>query len=316
MKSNIKPNFNSVNSKSIVSNINLPKISFAKKQTTIKSSLEFKGIGLHSGRKVKMFVHPADEDTGIIFKIKNKLNSFISIDADYRNVTSTLLCTTISKHGFSVSTTEHILSALYGLNINNAIIEISDREVPVMDGSSQHFVNKILDAGTITQNKFVKAIKIKRKVEVRENDKIIRIAPHNETIITCEIGYDSKYIGNQSLSLLLTPEIYTSQICGARTYGFLKDVNELRENGLALGGSLDNAVVISNNGIMNKDGLRYNDEFVRHKTLDLIGDLALSGYMIVGSIYSYKGGHDLNNKIVKKIFSSDKNWEFIDTISQ
>ena len=261
MKSNIKPNFNSVNSKSIVSNINLPKISFAKKQTTIKSSLEFKGIGLHSGRKVKMFVHPADEDTGIIFKIKNKLNSFISIDADYRNVTSTLLCTTISKHGFSVSTTEHILSALYGLNINNAIIEISDREVPVMDGSSQHFVNKILDAGTITQNKFVKAIKIKRKVEVRENDKIIRIAPHNETIITCEIGYDSKYIGNQSLSLLLTPEIYTSQICGARTYGFLKDVNELRENGLALGGSLDNAVVISNNGIMNKDGLRYNDEF-------------------------------------------------------
>ncbi len=291
---------------------NLPKISFAKKQTTLNNSIEFSGIGLHTGKKVTMKIHPAKDDTGIIFRVKNGYNSFTEIEAYYKNVTSTILCTTISKNNCSVSTTEHILSALSGLNVNNAILELTDNEVPVMDGSSIEFVEAIRSIGTFNQDKFEKSIKVKKVIEVKDKEKIVRISPHNETLITCEIGFNSKYIGNQSLSIILNPEIYESQICSARTFGFLEDVKTLREKGLALGGSLENAVVVSNSGILNNEGLRFNDEFVRHKTLDMIGDLALSKYKIIGSIFGYKTGHQLNHKLLEKIFSSEDNWEFSD----
>ena len=228
-------------------------------------------------------------------------------------MTSTQLCTTITENELSVSTTEHILSALYAMNIDNAIIELDAKEVPVMDGSSHDFVESILDVGTINQNGYKKVIKIKKNVEVRDHEKIVRVSPQIEMLVTCEIGYDSQVIGHQSLSLLIKPEIYKNQISSARTFGFLEDVSNLRKNGLALGGSLDNAVVISDDKVLNEDGLRFNDEFVRHKTLDLIGDLALSGYHILGSVYSYHAGHNLNNKLLRAIFSSDQNWEFVDS---
>ena len=306
-------NIKTKNSKEFSSSNYLPKMNFAKKQRTLAETIMFNGIGLHSGKKVEMIIRPANNNTGIVFRIKKNTNSFINIKADYKNVTSTILCTTISNQGHSISTTEHIMSALYGLNIDNVVIELTDNEVPVMDGSSQSFVHKIKSVGTIEQDDFVRSIKINRVVEVRDDDKIVRVSPHNETIITCEIGFDSKFIGNQSLSLVLKPEIYESQVSSARTFGFIKDIDALRKNGLALGGSLENAIVISDKKILNKDGLRFNDEFVRHKTLDLIGDIALAGHRIIGSIYSYKAGHDLNNKLLRKIFSSDENWEFVDT---
>ncbi|MDC3091471.1 UDP-3-O-acyl-N-acetylglucosamine deacetylase [Rickettsiales bacterium] len=306
-------NIKTKNSKEFSSSNYLPKMNFAKKQRTLAGTIMFNGIGLHSGKKVEMIIRPANNNTGIVFKIKKNTNSFINIKADYKNVTSTILSTTISNQGYSISTTEHIMSALYGLNIDNVVIELTDNEVPVMDGSSQSFVHKIKSVGTIEQDDFVRSIKINRVVEVRDDDKIVRVSPHNETIITCEISFDSKFIGNQSLSLVLKPEIYETQVSSARTFGFIKDVDALRKNGLALGGSLENAIVISDKKILNKDGLRFNDEFVRHKTLDLIGDIALAGHRIIGSIYSYKAGHDLNNKLLRKIFSSDENWEFVDT---
>lgn len=313
MKANNALSITPKNSQDFSSSNYLPKMKFAKKQRTLAETIIFKGIGLHSGKKVEMIIRPATNNSGITFKIKKSANSFIDIKADYKNVTSTILCTTISNRGYSISTTEHIMSALYGLNIDNVVIELTDNEVPVMDGSSQAFVHKIKSVGTIEQDDSVKSIKINRVVEVRDGDKIVRVSPHNETIITCEIGFDSKFIGNQSLSLILKPEIYETQVSSARTFGFVKDVDALRRNGLALGGSLENAIVISDKKILNKDGLRFNDEFVRHKTLDLIGDIALAGHRIIGSIYSYKAGHDLNNKLLRKIFSSDENWEFVDT---
>ena len=313
MKTNNAINIDNKSSKEFSSSNYLPKINFAKKQKTIAKSIRFKGIGLHSGKKVEMVIRPANSNTGIIFKVKKGPDSFVDIKANYRNVTSTVLCTTISSQGYFVSTTEHIMSALYGLNIDNVIIELTDSEVPVMDGSSEAFVNEIISAGCTDQKDFVKSIRVKKTVEVKDNDKLVRVSPHNETIITCEIGFESKFIGNQSLSLLLKPEIYKTQVSSARTFGFMKDVDALRKNGLALGGSLENAVVISDKGILNKDGLRFNDEFVRHKTLDLIGDIALAGHRIIGSIYSYKAGHDLNNKLLRKIFSSSENWEFVDS---
>ena len=290
----------------------LPEISFASKQVTLKEKISFNGVGLHSGKKVKMTLHPADENSGYIFKVKDTAGNLKDIKAVYNNVSSTRLCTTISYDGASVSTTEHILSALYGLNIDNVIIELNACEVPIMDGSSNIFVNEILNNGTYIQNQFKKAIKIKKCIEVKENNKISRISPHDETFITCDIGYNSSVIGNQSISLLLNPTLYQTQISKARTFGFLEDISKLHEVGLALGGSLDNAIVVSENKIVNKEGLRFTDEFVRHKTLDLIGDIALANYQIVGSIYSYHGGHELNNKLLHELFSSNENWELID----
>ena len=294
-----------------ISSSPLPKLSYAKKQSTIYKPISFKGVGLHSGKKVEMILHPAVENTGYVFKVKNGPNSFVDIIADYKNVTRTRLCTTISNDsGHEISTTEHILSALYGLNIDNIIIELTASEIPVMDGSSIEFVNSIVNNGIVEQENFKKVIKINKSIEIKEGNKIARVSPHNETIITCEIEFDSDLIGHQTISLVLNPDIYKSQISNARTFGFLKDVNDLRKNNLALGGSLDNAIVISNNKILNKDGLRYNDEFVRHKALDLIGDISLAQYKIVGSIYSFRAGHDLNNKLLHKVFSSRDNWEF------
>lgn len=310
-----KLNSNFSQSKIINENIedtSLPKFFFAPKQTTIKNKISFNGIGLHSGRKVKMTLHPASDDSGYLFKLKDGPYSFADIQANFKNVVSTKLCTTISSHGFFISTTEHILSALYALGINNVIIELDSNEVPIMDGSSREFVNSIIFEGKEIQKSFRKIIRIKKKVEINEGLKTIRVSPHNKTLLTCEIDFKEKIIGKQSISILLNSDIYKSEISSARTFGFMEQIQDLRKKGLTLGGSLDNAIVVSKNKILNKGGLRFSDEFVRHKMLDFIGDLSLSGYQIIGSFYSFHGGHDLNNKLLHKIFSSKDNWEFFD----
>ena len=302
-----------LSSTSLNTQVRPPKIKFGYKQLTIKDKIIFKGLGLHSGKKVKMTIHPASEDTGYQFRVKDGPNSFASVKAIYSNVISTNLSTTIASNNHKVSTVEHILSALYALRIDNVNIELErGNEIPIMDGSSSQFIDGIKNSGFREQNYFKKALKIKRVVEVKDGDKIARISPHDDTIFTCEVGYDSDIIGNQSISIIFNPSIYESQISKARTFGFLEDIDRLHRNGLALGGSLKNAIVISKNKILNKEGLRFSDEFVRHKTLDLIGDLSLAGYYIKGSIYSFHGGHNLNNLLIHKLFSSEKNYEIVD----
>ena len=292
----------------------LPKISYASKQKTLSKTISFSGVGLHTGCKSTIVLHPAPENTGYLFKIKNGPCSFSDILGTYSNVSSTILCTTLSNQsGFKISTTEHLLSSLYGLEIDNVIIEIiAGNEIPILDGSASEFVDGINSCGSETQNFTKKIIKITKEVEVIENDKVIRVSPHDETLITCEIDFDSKIIGHQSMSLILNRDIYSSQISNARTFGFLEQVEILRKKGLALGGNFENAIVISKDKVVSKNGLRYNDEFVRHKTLDLIGDFSLAGFKIQASIFSYKAGHDLNNKLLRKIFSSRENWEFFE----
>ena len=310
IKNSLNPKYNSFK-KSLTP---LPKINLGSKQKTLGKSIMFKGVGLHSGKKVLMNLHPADDDFGIKFRVKKSPSSYSFIPAYYKNVSNTVLCTTLKNdENFFVSTTEHILSALYALELDNVIVELSDSEIPVMDGSSIEFVDAIRQEDVIDQHNFKKNIKIKKVVEVKNNNSIAKVVPNNETIITCEIGFNNKIIGNQTVSLLLKPSIYKSEISRARTFGFFDDISRLRDRGLALGGSLENAIVVSKDKILNKEGLRFNDEFVRHKALDFIGDLALSGHKLIGSFSSYHGGHKINNELIKKIFSSKENWEFVDT---
>ena len=305
---NIKKN---VEKKHLFIESTLPKFLTAVKQKTLSRSINFAGVGLHTGNKVSMKIFPAEKDTGIVFKrtIENKI---IFIEADFRNVKSTKLCTLLSDNkGNSVSTVEHILSALYALDIDNVIIELNSNEIPVYDGSAQPFVKKIKEAGFQEQEAFKKFIKIKKNVEVKSGNKYARVSPFDNTLFSTEIDYDHKLIGKQSISVMLTPKIYESQICKARTFGFLKDVENLRKNRLALGGSLDNAIVLDEDKVLNKDGLRYSDEFVRHKLLDFIGDISLSGYRILGSFFSSHPGHETNIQLLKRVFQSPNNWELV-----
>ncbi len=289
----------------------LPKFLSAAKQKTLAGVLNFKGIGLHTGNKVTMRLSPAPVDTGIVFRRKIK-NINVIIKANYNNVKSTKLCTLISDDkGNSVSTVEHILSALYAFEIDNVYIDLTSNEIPVYDGSALEFVNQIEQIGFNDQDSHKKFIRIKKNVEVQSNNKLARVVPFDNTLITTEINYDHKLIGKQTISLLLNSKIYQSQICSARTFGFLKDVETLRKNGLALGGSLENAIVLDDDKIINKEGLRFSDEFVRHKLLDFIGDISLAGYRILGSFFSSQTGHELNNKLLKKVFESPDNWELV-----
>ena len=289
----------------------LPRFLIAEKQKTISKSITITGIGLHTGNNVSMTLNPAPPNTGFVFRIK-KDKSSVFIKAIYSNVHSTELCTLLSDgNGNNISTVEHILSALHGLEIDNVYIDLDSNEVPVCDGSSIIFINSLKKNGFQCQDNFKKFIKIKKVIEVKDNKKIARVSPFDQTMITCNIEYPHRCIGKQSISLTLTPDLYVTQISSARTFGFMKDVDKLRERGLALGGSLDNAIVLDDEKVLNKDGLIFTDEFVRHKVLDFIGDISLAGYKIIGSFYTSHSGHELNLKLLKEIFSSNDNWELI-----
>ncbi len=248
-----------------------------------------------------------------MFRVTKNSKTF-KIKASYKNVKSTKLCTTLGdSFGNTISTVEHILSALYGLDIDNVYIDLDSNEIPVNDGSAKKFVEELENAGIKNQQSFKKFIKILKKVEVVEGDKVARVLPFKYTMISTEIDFPNTIIGKQSISLILNKHIYKSQISEARTFGMLKDVETLRKAGLALGGSLNNAVVLDENNVLNRDGLRFSDEFVRHKLLDLIGDLALSGNKIIGSFFTSQSGHQLNIKLLEKIFESEDNYEIINS---
>ncbi|MFL2679608.1 MAG: UDP-3-O-acyl-N-acetylglucosamine deacetylase [Alphaproteobacteria bacterium] len=290
----------------------LPRFLVAQKQKTIKNTIKISGIGLHTGNKVSMSINPAPINTGYIFRVLKNNGSTVSIKADYKNVKSTQLCTLLSDNiGNSISTVEHILSACYGLDIDNVYIDLNSNEVPVCDGSSIMFVKKLQELGYEEQSEFKDFFRIKKVIQVKDGDKVARVSPFDQTLITCDIDYDHKLIGKQSISLVLNPEIYKTQISSARTFGFLKDVKKLREMKLALGGSLKNAIVLDDNKVLNKEGLRFTDEFVRHKVLDFLGDISLSGKRILGSFYTSQSGHSLNIKLIEKIFENSDNWELV-----
>ena len=283
----------------------------SQNQQTISEPISFSGIGLHSGKKVEMKLVPAEIDHGVKFIRIDKTKNNI-VDAHWSNVSETVLSTTISNNSsIKISTIEHLMSALSGLHIDNLIVYINASEVPIMDGSSKPFVDMIEKVGLKTQNKKRMLINIKKTIEVKKGDSSAKIIPNNQFSIDFEIDFPSQLVSKQSCQLQLINGNYKTDIAAARTFGFEKDVEYLRSNGLALGGSLDNAVVVGENKILNKDGLRYTDEFVRHKILDSIGDLYLAGSPIIGYFYGHKSGHHLNNQLLRKLFSDQSNYEYI-----
>jgi UDP-3-O-[3-hydroxymyristoyl] N-acetylglucosamine deacetylase len=279
-------------------------------QRTVKKEINCTSIGLHTGRRVNMTIRPAGPDTGVIF-IRRDLSGAKPIPADYRMVSDTTLATTLGYDGVTVSTVEHILSAFSGMGLDNAVIELDSFEVPIMDGSALPFVNLLKKVGTKTQGASKRMLVIKKPVVVEEGEGRAALLPSDEFKITYDIDFEHKAIGRQSFSMLFTDRNYESLICGARTFGFLKEVEFLQARGLGLGGSLDNVIILDDEKIINKDGLRIPDEFVRHKILDAIGDLFLLGMPIIGHLVAYKSGHRLNNLLLRELMRREHCWEII-----
>ena len=282
-------------------------------QKTILKPVEFEGIGLHLGLMAKVKLLPADEKTGIIFK-RTDLNDNNIIKADYRNVTSAKLCTTLTNSSnVSVSTIEHLMAAFYMTGVDNVLVEIDQTEMPIMDGSSKDFVNLIKKSGIKVLEAKRKFLKILKKVEFKDNKKSISIEPNTEEGLSVdfELSYNNALIGNQKNKINFNnqnlEEIYTS-----RTFCLYEDIEKIKNVGLAKGGSLDNAIVVKNEEILNKSGLRNKKEFVNHKILDLVGDFLLSGYRIIGNVKCVQGGHNLSNIILQEIFKDPSNYEELD----
>ena len=282
------------------------------KQRTLSNSVRASGVGLHSGEKVNMTLRPGAKNTGIIFR-RLDTEPLQLIPALAENVTDTMLGTTISKNSASVMTVEHILAAFAGLGIDNALIDLDGPEVPIMDGSSASFIFLIESAGIEEQNTYKKFLRIKKKVRVRDGEKYAEFKPYNGYRISFEIDFDHPMIKSKltKLSVDFSTLTFLKEISRARTFGFLKEIETLRSNNLALGGSLDNAIVLDEYRILNQDGLRYQDELVRHKILDVVGDLYLMGYILVGEFNGYKSGHELNNKLILKLYEDQTAWEKI-----
>jgi UDP-3-O-[3-hydroxymyristoyl] N-acetylglucosamine deacetylase len=281
-------------------------------QKTININIIFKGVGLHSGVDVTMTIKPAEPNSGIIFKrIDLKENNIII--PNIFNVSSAVFCTTISNEtGASVSTIEHLMGALYGLGIDNALIEIDNQEVPILDGSAKLFIEAILETGIKNSNAPIKIIKIEKKVEFSDSNKTISIEPSKISLdIDFELKYENEFIGTQR-NLIKVFESDLTDVYNSRTFCLYEDVEKLKAMGLAKGGNLQNAVVVKNNKVLNEDGLRNEKEFVNHKILDCMGDLYLTGYKIIGKIICSQGGHKLTNQLLRKFFQNDENFSLIE----
>ena len=281
-------------------------------QKTIKKKISLEGVGLHSGLNSKITIKPSEPNTGIIFKRIDVQNNNIIIPNVF-NVSSAIFCTTISnENGVTVSTVEHLMAALYGMGIDNALIEINNQEVPILDGSAKLFVEAITATGIEISNIPIKVIKIENKIEFKDGKKLISIEPSKLSLdIDFEIKYENALIGNQRNQIKVYESDLT-EVYNARTFCLLEDVEKLKKMGLANGGSLDNAIVVKGNKILNKEGLRNKKEFVNHKILDCMGDLYLAGYKIIGKIICSQGGHKLTNQLLRKVFSNNENFKIIE----
>ena len=281
-------------------------------QKTIKNPVSFSGIGLHSGKPAKICVKPSSPDTGIVFKrIDLKDNNLIY--PNFMNVSNTALNTTISNsNGVKVSTIEHLMGALFGIGIDNALIEIDNEEVPILDGSAKVFIEEILTAGLELSNKPIKIIKINKKIEFKNGDKFISIEPSKLSLdIDFELKYQNQIIGNQRNKKNVYEDDLT-EIFESRTFCLYEDIEKIKKNGLAKGGSLENAVVVKGEEVLNSEGLRNSKEFVNHKILDCIGDLYTSGYRMIASINCSQGGHYLTNSLLREVFSNKDNFSIIE----
>jgi UDP-3-O-[3-hydroxymyristoyl] N-acetylglucosamine deacetylase len=285
-------------------------------QKTIANKVSCVGVGLHSGIKTTITLKPAPEDTGVAFirtDVKDKDNQVV---ASYKNVSNTMLGTTLcNKDGVRVSTVEHLMAALWGCGIDNCIIEIDGPEVPIMDGSSEPFVFLADCAGIKQQNKGRKVIEVLKEIRVSESDKsdsgYISISPAEGFSVGLEIDFGNNIISNQKAIFDSRDVTFKGELCRARTFCFEQEVDVMRKNGLARGGSLDNAIVVNGGGVINKDGLRYSNEFVRHKVLDCIGDIYLAGAYLKGHLSGFKSGHSLNNRLLHEFFADENAWRIV-----
>ncbi len=272
-------------------------------QRTLKKSVSCIGIGLHSGQKVHMAMHPGPEDAGITF-VRTDISGNPVIKACLENVVHTKRATTLGFDGITISTVEHLLSALAGLGVDNVQIEVNSSEIPIMDGSAAPFVFLIKTAGLKRQNRPKNFYFIHRPIMVKDQDKFISIEPASKLIIDYSIDFNHPMLQSQTYQVSLSRSVFEKEISRARTFGFLNEVEYLKKNGLARGGSLDNAIVIDRFRVLNEGGLRYENEFVRHKILDLIGDISLLGSPVIGHFKAYKSGHTLNHSLLTKIITS------------
>ncbi|AZZ90501.1 MULTISPECIES: UDP-3-O-acyl-N-acetylglucosamine deacetylase [unclassified Hahella] len=282
------------------------------KQRTLKNIIRATGVGLHSGEKVYLTLKPAPVDTGVVF-CRTDLDPIVEIPARAENVGETLLSTTLVKNGVKIATVEHLLSALAGLGIDNCYVELSAAEVPIMDGSAGPFVFLIQSAGIAEQDAPKKFIRIKREVTVTDEDKRATFVPFDGFKVTFSIDFDHPVIKGRSQETVIdfSSTSFVKEVSRARTFGFMRDIEKLRAMNLALGGSMDNVIVVDDFKILNEDGLRYEDEFVKHKVLDAIGDLYLLGNSLIGEFKGHKSGHGLNNKLLRELISQKDAWEVV-----
>ena len=281
-------------------------------QKTLNQDISLSGVGLHSGLAANLKIKPAEPNTGIIFKRVDIKENNIVIPNVF-NVSSAIFCTTISNnHGVSVSTIEHLMGALYGTGIDNALVEIDNQEVPILDGSAKVFIDEILKVGIKSSESPIKIIKIEKKIKFQDGKKSISIEPSKISLdIDFELKYENETIGNQR-NLINVYEADLTDIYNSRTFCLYEDIAKLKEMGLAKGGSLENAVVVKGDKVINEDGLRNDKEFVNHKILDCMGDLYLAGYKIIGKLVCSQGGHKLTNQLLRKVFESKENFSILE----
>ena len=281
-------------------------------QKTLRNVIRAKGVGLHTGEQVNLTMRPAPPDTGIIFR-RVDLRPVIEIPARLDHVTDTRLSTALGHEGVRISTVEHLLSAFSGLGIDNAIVDVSAAEVPIMDGSAGPFVFLIQSAGVEEQPAAKRFLRIRRTVEVSDGDKWARFMPHQGFKVGFTIDFRHPLFKRRSsrAEIDFTRTSFVREVSRARTFGFMRDLEKLRENQLALGGSLDNAVVLDDYRVVNEDGLRYDDEFVKHKVLDAVGDLYLLGHSLIGAFCGHKSGHALNNRLLRALVQQQDAWEIV-----
>jgi len=282
------------------------------RQRTLKSVVRTTGIGLHSGQKVELTLRPAPANTGVAFR-RVDLDPPVEIKADPHLVTDTRLCSALTRDGVRVSTVEHLMSALAGLGIDNVYVDVTASELPILDGSSGPFVYLLQSAGLTEQRAPKKFMRVTRPVEVRSGDKWARLEPFDGFRLTFSIDFDHPAFERTASEITVdfATTSYVREISRARTFGFMQDVEAMRSAGLALGGSLDNAVVLDEFRVLNNDGLRYDDEFVKHKALDAIGDLYLVGHPLIGAYTAHKSGHALNNELLRALVAEQSAWEFV-----
>jgi UDP-3-O-[3-hydroxymyristoyl] N-acetylglucosamine deacetylase len=287
-------------------------ITYMLKQRTLKTIVRASGVGLHGGVKVNMTLRPAAPDTGIVFR-RVDLPEPVDIPAAAALVGDTRMCSCLEKDGVKVGTIEHLMSALAGLGIDNAWIDLDAAEVPILDGSASPFVFLIQSAGIEEQNAAKKFIRVTQPIEVRDGDKWARFEPYDGYRLSFSIVFNHPAIDKsaQKAEIDFAEQSYAHDIARARTFGFMQEVEYLRENGLALGGGLENAIVLDEFRVLNQDGLRYSDEFVKHKILDAVGDLYLIGHPLLAAFSSHKGGHALNNQLARKLLDHQASWELV-----